>query len=205
MKLTFTPPGDNKVHTYCLFCGHEGVSSSSPKGRLTYRCDSCRQTNSRALIIDPVVEWWVGQGGEYWHETAAVFVANGQGEFLFFERRRHPFGLTVPAGHVDKGELPAHTARRELGEETGIQLSQVRFKHIATDMIRGDECRRGSDSHRWHSFATTVPSSAPVKIDQREGVSPVWLSLEQALQSNLTFATRYVIMHHGAALRQAAR
>ena len=65
-----------------------------------------------ALIIDPAVKWWTDSSRECWHEVAGVFIASPEGKFLFFERTKFPFGLTVPAGHVDRGEMPARTAAR---------------------------------------------------------------------------------------------
>lgn len=196
LKLTFTPPKDNQVHVYCLFCKSEKVQEHPHQGGLSYHCRSCGNVHTRALIIDPRVSWWCAQDGEYWHETAGIFLANARGEFLFFERKRHPFGLTVPAGHVDKGEAPTTAARREGGEETGVYLASNELHLIGTDDIYGDECRRGSDVHRWHSFFAKVPPNTSVNVDEREGINPVWLRLTQALSYNLTPATRYVIERH---------
>lgn len=79
MKITFTPPSDGRVHTYCLYCGQESVSSSTVGGRLIYRCGSCKKTNSRALIIDPKVTWWLDADQEYWHEVSGIFVDSVRG------------------------------------------------------------------------------------------------------------------------------
>lgn len=204
MKITFTPPNDGKAHTYCPSCLREKLQPHRQAGKLFYRCTACAYVGPRALIVDPIVSWWVDDQQQYWHETGGIFVYNQRHEFLFFERMAFPFGLTVPAGHVDHGEPPARTARRELFEETGVSLPQRAFTHIATDDIHGDQCRRGADIHRWHSFACALPPSAPIKVDPREGARPVWLGLQQALASNLTPATRFVITHHARRLARAA-
>lgn len=198
MKLTFTPPKDRAVHTYCLRCHSE---SPRPEQK-AYRCDHCGAVEPRAVIIDPAVTWWLDGTGEYWHEVSGVFVGNGHGEYLFFERTKFPFGLTVPAGHRDVGESPLRTAVRELHEETGI--TGVRLSHIATDDVRGDSCRRGSDAHRWHCFAARVASESHVTIDESEGVHPVWLTLDDALHQNPTPVTRYMITRHGRAIMRMA-
>lgn len=200
MKITFTPPSDTDVHTYCLYCGNENVQSIMTSERLSYHCSHCKQDNTRALIIDPKVTWWLDETQEYWHETAGIFVVNSKDEFLFFERTRHPFGLTIPAGHRDVGEQPKETARRELFEETNVK--DTHLTHVATTDIYGDECRRGSDIHRWHIFTTHVPSTLLVKVDVREGVRPMWLDLNQALSRELTHATRQVItQYHSEIIR----
>lgn len=204
MKLTFTPPTD-AAHGYCLRCLRETLRCSRQDGRLNYVCGSCGCSGARALIIDPQVKWWVGADREYWHESAGIFLADDHGRFLFFERMQHPFGLAVPAGHVDAHELPIRSAQRELDEETGVVLGLDEFRFVATDDIYGDECRRGADAHRWTSYAARVPSASSVAVDQREGAHPVWLSLRQVLRRNLTLATRYVIVRHGHSIIQAAK
>lgn len=200
-KITFDLPSDNKVHTYCVRCSAEKVTHrpGANPGRV-YRCSACGHADSRAVIIDPVVSWWLDSSQEYWHETAGVFVGDGD-KFLFFERVKYPFGLTVPAGHRDKGEDPKVAGMRELREETGIVVR--RLQSIATDDIWGDGCRRGADIHRWHIYAVALPSGSTVKVDSSEGSRPVWLTLKEALNRELTHAVRHIIKHHARAIQQA--
>jgi 8-oxo-dGTP pyrophosphatase MutT (NUDIX family) len=95
------------------------------------------------------------------------------------------------------------TARRELGEEATVFLPPSAFAPVATEDIYGDECRRGADVHRWHVFAAKLPIHLSVKVDEREGVNPVWLRLDDALTRELTFATRYIISRHHEAIVRA--
>jgi len=202
-KITFNPPADNQVHTYCLRCSAETVTHHPRAKRdQVYQCATCGHSDSRALIIDLVVSWWLDAGQEYWHETAGVFVADGD-KFLFFERVKYPFGLTVPAGHRDRGEDAQVAGMRELREETGLRVSELR--HVATDDIRGDGCRRGADIHRWHIYATRLPSGSTIKVDSSEGARPVWLTLQEALDRDATYAIRHIITRHAKAIRRAVR
>lgn len=172
------------------------------QGLQIFSCERCGEVNERALIIDPAIRWWVDEAdaNEYWHETACVFLYNSAGEFLFFDRIKSPFGLTVPAGHVDAEEHPGFAAMRELREETDVRVTHV--FHLLTHDIAGDKCRRGADVHRWHVYATKMPASAVVSLGN-EGIQPTWLTLEQAWQRNLTFAVRYLITNFAATLQQA--
>ncbi len=199
MKLTFDPPSDGAVHQYCWNCHRDGVTKVTVGTTRLHHCAACGQTLPRALIIDPKVKWWLDDSREYWHETAGVFVGNPAGQFLFFERTAHPLGLTPPAGHVDFGETPEIAGRRELFEEVGLRAG--RLTHLATDDIVGDECRRGSDAHRWQSFGLIVPADTPIHLSE-EGLRPIWLTLEEAESRDLTFATRFVITRHREALQR---
>jgi 8-oxo-dGTP pyrophosphatase MutT (NUDIX family) len=143
------------------------------------------------------VTWWVADDGEYWHETAGVFVRDGD-RFLFFERTMFPVAaLTVPAGHVDAGESPERAALRELHEEAGWRAPGVR--HIVTEDIPGDSCRRGSDAHRWHAYLTDFDPAARVRLNE-EGVNPRWLTLDEALTGDLTVPVRYLVERYRESL-----
>jgi len=54
-------------------------------------------------------------------------IALYRGKLVLIERLHEPFGLALPGGHVDPGETPRQTAIRELEEETGLVLHEVKF------------------------------------------------------------------------------
>lgn len=197
MKFNQQPSG-KKFEVYCIHCQAFLGSKSASR----YDCRSCGESAHRALIVDPEVLWYTANNGEYCHETAGVFVANEAGEFLFFDRNKFPFGLTVPAGHLAPNEPAELAANRELFEETGLRPNNLRSVFVET--IVGDQCRRGADIHKWHGFAAKVRSGTIVQVDESEGSQPVWLTLEEALASELTFATRHIILNHFDALTASA-
>lgn len=190
MKLNFDWKDDGKYHQYCLSCHAEKVERVYKDDKTFYLCGDCGKTNERSIVIDPVVKWWLDKNGEYWHESAGVFVKNNKGQFLFFERTIFPFSYTVPAGHVDANEEPLQSAIRELDEEVGIKAENL--VDIASEDIIGDSCRRGSDAHKWHAFLYEVDETPGVEIKE-EGTKLSWLSLEDALEKELTFPVRYIL------------
>jgi len=196
MKLT-SIPSDGKKHTCCLQCRRETLRERPPA---TYTCTTCGFVSRRALIFDPAIKSWLGDDGEYWHQNAAVVVRDAKGRFLFLERATYPSGLTIPIGHVDRGEKPPRAGRRELYEETNLQLPLSSFKRIVLENILGDPCRRGSDAHRWNVFAAPLAPGATVKVNHKESVRAEWLTLDEALQSPLVPVLRSVINRHAAAI-----
>lgn len=198
-------PDDGKRHDYCIACGAEAVRKVTEDGRDYFDCRECGHRAERRLVLDPAARWWVAPDGEYWHESVGVFARNPDGTFLFLRRKIFPVGsTTVPSGHVDVAdESPGTAAAREFKEETGLRVDGL--VTVATDDIVGDSCRRGSDAHRWHSFKVvfdppigpedlTLHSDDPDENGELE--EPVWLTLDEALKTKLTYPVRYVIERH---------
>ncbi|UWZ57655.1 NUDIX domain-containing protein [Dactylosporangium aurantiacum] len=68
-----------------------------------------------------------------------VFVCRG-GRFLMGRRRgAHGAGTwSVPGGHLEFGESFEDTAVREVAEETGVQIGNVRFGAVTNDVFPGE-------------------------------------------------------------------
>jgi ADP-ribose pyrophosphatase len=68
-----------------------------------------------------------------WYQASDVVIVVpflGSGKLLMIRQYRYPIGKTLlefPAGHVDSGEDPLETARRELGEETGYAAKKIEY------------------------------------------------------------------------------
>lgn len=199
MKLNFDWQNDGRYHQYCAHCHAETVERVYENDKTYYFCSTCKRRHERSIVIDPAVKWWVADDGEYWHESAGVFIRNPEGKFLFFERLIFPFALTVPSGHIDTGENALTAARRETKEEVGVDIDDL--IEIATEDIVGDSCRRGADVHRWHAYLLPLTKPIDVEIKEKEeGRRPVWLTLEEALQKDLIYPVKYIINNFQDAL-----
>jgi len=193
VKLDFKWSNDGKYHQYCEHCHAEAISRIQVGEKTFYACSSCNGRYDRSIVIDPAIVWWVDDANEYWHESAGVFIRNKDNRFLFFERVIFPFALTIPSGHVDAGEDAAEAAKREVAEEVGIAVKSLR--KVAVHDVWGDQCRRGADVHRWHAYVTdsTEPTSP---VLNNEGLRPRWLTLDEAVASDVIIPVRYMIENY---------
>jgi 8-oxo-dGTP pyrophosphatase MutT (NUDIX family) len=194
MNIKELAPPKDTYFACCMACHSGPVEQTTVEGKRKVRCHACGKQNDRAVIVDPRIAWWADDAGEYWHETAGVFVRDTAMRFLFFERTAFPHGLTVPAGHVETAEDPDHAAARELREEVGLVAGRdLRF--VVTVPIPGDSCRRGSDAHVWHVRLLTVPEHTEITVNE-EGAGHSWLTLAEAMASDITYAVRRIIGQH---------
>lgn len=190
MKINFSLPTDSKLHRYCIECNADGVEPLYIDGLKKYYCKVCKKTNDVSIYLGPTTKVWIDKNNELWHETAGIFVRNADGKYLFYQRDTYPYLLTIPAGHVDVNDTPEQSANRELREETGI--SGELTKLFETD-IPGDSCSGGADFHKWHVYITDFTGDINNVTILEEGHSPVWLGIHEILQSDITFAVRYIV------------
>ena len=208
MKIEFPLVRDHTFREYCLHCHAEAIAWIVVEGKKRCTCASCGREAERAVVIDPRISWWTDADGEYWHESAGVFVRDRGGRFLFFQRTAFPYLLTVPAGHVESGEEPRCAAARELWEEVGMRGAEGDLQLVADEYLRGDVCRRGSDAHRWHAFLLEIDehresgAQGEVTVNE-EGEAPVWLTLDQARSGRPTFAVERIIEQYSERLLAA--
>lgn len=196
MKINFPLPTDNKMHRFCIDCEAEDVDQARD-GKLTkYSCNACGKINSRAIYFN-THKAWIDEDRELWHESSGVFVRNSEGKYLFFKRTEYPVGLTIPSGHVDKGESPEIAARRELKEETGLEGN---INHLKTVNIVGDSCSAAADAHKWSAFCMDLKDDDKVISISDEGERPLWLTLSEAEARGAVFVVDYMIKHCRALL-----
>ena len=69
----------------------------------------------------------------------SVLVMNG--DRVLLEKRQHTHGAGTwgpPSGHIDFGETPEQTAIRETQGETGVTISDVKFRVITNDVFEAE-------------------------------------------------------------------
>lgn len=65
--------------------------------------------------------------------SVAAIVLNKKGELLLLNHIMRPrFNWGIPGGFINHGEQPEDSLRRELREETGIELEDIEFIRVRT-------------------------------------------------------------------------
>ncbi len=135
-------------------------------------------------------------------ETSAggvVFRLTPEGpKFLLIKDAYHKWGL--PKGHLDRGEVPEAAARREVGEETGLQDLVM---HRPLGMIDWYFRFRGRLIHKFcHFFLCEAATGTPVP-QMEEGISQCcWYSYSDAVQTISYENARQILRQAGEALER---
>ena len=92
---------------HCPSCAAPAGASANP-----FVCPACGFT----YYFNPTV-------------SAGAFLSDGLGRFLFVRRAKEPAKgkLGIPGGFIDIGETAEDALRREVREEVGLEIADVRF------------------------------------------------------------------------------
>ena len=109
------------------------------------------------------------------------------GKVLMMDRRQIPLGFACPAGHIDVGQTPEMALKREVKEETGLDVKKHAL--LIEDDYEGSGCTRGVKMHHWYVYKVDV--SGDLVKDRREAKSMEWYSWEEVQDLNLEPAWRH--------------
>ncbi|MBQ5804624.1 MAG: NAD(+) diphosphatase [Erysipelotrichaceae bacterium] len=134
------------THIYCGGCGHRLKHLENERA---LKCENCSQ------IFYPVI-------------APAVIVAVTNGEKLLMSRYagREYRGSALLAGFCEIGETPEETCRREVMEEVGIRIRNIRYFAsqpwgIESDLLLG--------------FVAEVDDDDTIRVDHSELAEAVWI------------------------------
>ena len=178
---------DKKV-MYCWTCKYPGVTNDKIY-KEKYRCMNCGNLNERCLIFDPQMRYSFDEKGRLAHYGGGIFILNDRKETLFFLRRRFPYLLTIPGGHMVFGEDPYKCAMREVKEEVNIKI--VNAEKIFEGFLEGDECVGGADIHYWYLYKSS-DYKGKIKLDE-EGSKWEWFDIKNIDLNKLTYPVRYFL------------
>ncbi len=129
--------------------------------------------------------------------SVSVIVVDDHARLLLVRHTANRDGWAVPGGAVDIGESPAQAAVREIREETGLQISQLRLLNVlgGTDYEvtypNGDRV-----AYVTAVFQAGIADGIPVP-DQEEISELAWFTPPQLSSADLNRFTRALLRATG--------
>ncbi len=121
------------------------------------------------------------------YPTADVIVEMEDGGVVLIERRNPPAGWAIPGGFIDYGESAEDAARREIREETGLEIGDLRQFGVYSDPGRDP---------RFHTITTvfTARGSGTPRAGDDAGKAAVFT--ENDLPEDIAFDHRAILTEY---------
>jgi nucleoside triphosphatase len=115
---------------------------------------------------------------QYPEPTVGALIFNQEDKILLIKSHKWRGKYTIPGGHIELGERMEDALKREIKEETGLEIYDVEF--IRFDEFIFDEAFWEKKHFIFFDFACKT-NSTEVKLNS-EAQEYVWVSLEEALE-----------------------
>ena len=112
--------------------------------------------------------------GSLFHFSAGAIIER-DGKYLLIDRVHFPLGFAAPEGHVDEAEPPLKAIKREIKEETGLEV--IKATIIKEQFVPWNECHLGIKGHYWYLFKCEAVGEPVHK--KREAKSIGWYTPSQ--------------------------
>ncbi|MBC5792523.1 MAG: NUDIX domain-containing protein [Nanohaloarchaea archaeon] len=116
---------------------------------------------------------------EYAVPATGALILNDEDQIFLMKSPKWENQWLVPGGKVEKGDSMHETVRKEIKEETNLDLEDVKFME-AVDGGNPDDFER--DTHFIFLNFVCRAATNEVELDQREAVEYVWIEPEKALE-----------------------
>lgn len=121
--------------------------------------------------------------------TAGALVFNPEGKILLVKSHKWSNKYTIVGGHIELGEKMENALKREIKEETGLDIYDIQF--ICYQEFIYDKVFWKKRHFIFFDFACKTKSSE-VKLNS-ESQEYVWVSLQKALKLPIDAYTRIAI------------
>jgi len=118
-------------------------------------------------------------------------VVNPKGRVLIVRSSKWADKHTVPGGHIELGELAEDAIRREVKEETGLEVDVVKLLLVQQAVYPKFYCK-----HEHFVFMDYLcrTKDSTVRLDGRELQEYIWVDPREALQLDLEEYTRHFVV-----------
>ncbi len=129
----------------------------------------------------------------YPEATVGALVVNAKGDVLIVRSRKWAGRFTVPGGHIELGERAEDAIRREVKEETGLDVEPLKLLLVQQAIYPKEYHRR---EHFVFMDYICSARSSDVKLDGIELQDYVWVKPADALKLELEEYTRNFVVRY---------
>lgn len=103
--------------------------------------------------------------------------------YVILKRKKHWKGFEFPKGGVEKGEKLAEAAKREVKEETGLNVLKLKKFNLNGKYLYNQKVydRPGISGQTYSLFSAEV-IKRKIKVDKKEHYSGEWIEFEKAIE-----------------------
>lgn len=129
----------------------------------------------------------------YPEATVGALVVNSKGEVLIVRSHKWKNKFTVPGGHIELGERAEDAIKREVLEETGLDVEPVKLLLVQQAIYPEDYYK-----HEHFVFMDYLCNArgCEVKLDGTELQESIWVKPEDALKLELEEYTRNFVVKY---------
>jgi nucleoside triphosphatase len=138
----------------------------------------------------------------YPEATVGALIVNEREGVLIVRSSKWSNKFTVPGGHIELGERAEDAIKREVKEETGLDVEPVELLLVQQAIYPENYCK-----HEHFIFMDYLcrTESSEVMLDGRELQEYVWVKPEKALELDLEKCTRNFVNKYLETLGQFKR
>ena len=142
---------------FCPMCGSKHFDINNEKSK---RCDNC----GFVFYANP-------------SSATAAFIVNDKNELLVVKRGKEPAKgtLDLPGGFVDMDETAEEGMTREIREETGLNVRNIKYLFSVPNIYRYS----GIDIHTLDMFFLCKVDSSPTAIASDDAAECFWLPFDE--------------------------
>ena len=118
----------------------------------------------------------MGTEQKYPEPTVGALIFNDKDQILLVKTHKWKGKYTIPGGHVELGERLTEALKREIGEETGLNLKSAKF--LCYQEFIFDECFWEKKHFIFFDFICRVDGEKVTLNDEAQEF--VWAGLEEA-------------------------
>ncbi len=129
---------------------------------------------------------------KYPEPTVGALIFNQEGKIFLMTSPKWKGKYVIPGGHIELGETIEQALKREMKEETNLDIYDIKF-------IMLQEFVFGEDFHEKRHFIFldyTCRTNDNEVILNKEGSSYVWVDINEALNLSIGSYTRNLILEY---------